>query len=563
MKRLWKIWLFALIACSCNDPYEDTTYQVYDVNPVSTYLETRADEFSEWIAILKYADLFNAINQATEVFTVFVPDNDAVKNFYTKKGISTIKDLGYDYARNLVKYHIIADSVNLETFIAGGKLVSRTLSEDYLSVAFGESEGDAGGFNSVYLNDEARVTELATRVSNGFVYKLDAVLSPLVETVYERIKESGEYRIMQEALELTGWRDSLNREADTILLPNGSKKITRRNYTLLAVTDEVMTGDGIASFDALKSKLNAGSDYTDPSNALFKYVGYHILNDSYYLSDLQVFNTSEDTSRLWGTCAANEVLMISLVNGQYFMNYDGTKAAFVEGKTDIQAKNGVVHRIDDYLPVWLPEQSTILFDFGAFPEVKSYIATNGTEGQIYQTVNATSEYRTLVKDLSCYTVEISSSGVGADLASWNYVDYFTAKSGNDFKKANNFDMLTINIGYMGNIAMKTPTLIRGKYKVTLQFGFATSMDFMRTQTGGSNGGQMKFTFDGGHEQYVAPYPIVPKKTLGMYQVVAYEELEFDATSAHTFKIVVTDPAGSTNSNFRILLDYLLFEPITE
>ena len=48
MKTLGNIYLLLLVALfsACNDPYEDSTYQVYDMNPVSSYLETRSDEFS-------------------------------------------------------------------------------------------------------------------------------------------------------------------------------------------------------------------------------------------------------------------------------------------------------------------------------------------------------------------------------------------------------------------------------------------------------------------------------------------------------------------------------------
>ena len=92
MKTLGNIYLLLLVALfsACNDPYEDSTYQVYDMNPVSSYLETRSDEFSEWITVLKYADLFNAVNQASSYFTVLVPTNEAVRNFYTKKNVSSI-----------------------------------------------------------------------------------------------------------------------------------------------------------------------------------------------------------------------------------------------------------------------------------------------------------------------------------------------------------------------------------------------------------------------------------------------------------------------------------------
>lgn len=58
---------------SCDDPYKDTVYQVYDVQPAGSYLQNRSNDFSEWIKILKYGDLFNAINRADDAFTVLAP----------------------------------------------------------------------------------------------------------------------------------------------------------------------------------------------------------------------------------------------------------------------------------------------------------------------------------------------------------------------------------------------------------------------------------------------------------------------------------------------------------
>ena len=103
MKNIIRINIVIILATifSCTDPYENSTYQVYNVNPVSTYLNNHPENFSEWVKILKYADLYNAINQATELFTVLAPDNDAVRAFYKTKEVGSIEELGYEYARQL------------------------------------------------------------------------------------------------------------------------------------------------------------------------------------------------------------------------------------------------------------------------------------------------------------------------------------------------------------------------------------------------------------------------------------------------------------------------------
>ena len=176
MKKIGKLYLLLLIilCAACDDPYKGDTFSVYDVQPASTYLSSRPEDFSEWTSIMKYADLYNAINQATEHFTLFVPNNNAVKAFYEKKGVSSITELGQEYARALVQYHVIQDTINQETFLATeGELEKKTLSEDNLSISTEE-----GGMQAVYLNKEARILEFANTVSNGYVYMLESVMNP-------------------------------------------------------------------------------------------------------------------------------------------------------------------------------------------------------------------------------------------------------------------------------------------------------------------------------------------------------------------------------------------------
>lgn len=87
-------------------------------------------------------------------------------------------------------------------------------SGDVLEVSFDESgEEDC----SVYINKEAHVKEFAISTANGLVYVLDDVLSPAIETVYERLCGHGENRIFRAAVELTGWKDELSIVSELIL----------------------------------------------------------------------------------------------------------------------------------------------------------------------------------------------------------------------------------------------------------------------------------------------------------------------------------------------------------
>lgn len=576
MKTFGNIYLLLLVAffSACNDPYEDSTYQVYDMNPISSYLETRSDEFSEWITVLKYADLFNAVNQASSYFTVLVPTNEAVRSFYLKKNVSSIQELGKDYARSLAEYHIVNDSINLNTFVQGGKLEAKTLSDDYLSVSFDESS-ETGGFNSIYVNKEAHVKELAIQVSNGYVYVLNDVMSPLVENLYERISEnSDKYSIFIEALNQTSWKDSLSIIYDEIRQEDNTVIQQKRNYTLLAVSDDTYRSEGVTSVADLAVKTGAvGTDYKDETNELFRYVAYHVIGGSYSVFDFNNFSGGT-TTKLW-TTKADAVLEASLQSGnKLYFNYEGeidgqsVKAMFVEDGSDVQAKNGILHEIDSWLPLWESEIPVLVeWDFADYEEVAAWV--NGGYGdpdQKYQTVDE-GEHQSDVSSLACYTIDAKSSATSTDGSNGGYypVGYATPKTGSAWTNCKNKDHIYLNLGYNGSIIMKTPILIAGKYKVILKVTYAASMNFMRTMTSGSNGGKIRFTFDGDSETTteIPIYASITANTLGLYDTVIYDEIEFSKTGTHSMKMVIADPAATSNSKFRIQLDYMTFEPIIE
>lgn len=578
MKNIVKYCLLLLfVTCySCDDPYKDTMYMAYDVQPAGSYLQTRPDDFSEWIKVLKYADLLNAINQADDAFTVLAPTNTAVEEFFARKGVTSIEELGQTYARSLAQYHILNDSIQRDDFVKGGALEAKTLSGDVLEVTFNEDSGE-GGFNSVYINKEAHVKEFAVSTANGVVYVLDDVLSPATETIFERMSGYENYRILCEALEMTGWNETLNIVSTTSEDLAGNKTEQRCYYTLLAVSDETFQQDGISSAEALASKLGAGSDYTSKDNALNRYMAYHILEGSHKLTALKAFNREGLTRRLWATMAENALIMVSQENGGYYLNYDGgdTKAQFIEDEDsgDEQVKNGYIQRIDGYMPICTTLQPiSYYFDFCDFPEIASYIGSYGKDGQVYQQKVGDVEGATALANyngsyVACYDMVMGPSGTST--TGWGNLEYRTTHDKYEYAWWNmlNYDQLIVNIGYNGTLTMNTPTILAGKYKVSLYFTYATSMNFMRLagdiDSQGSNGGLTSFTFDNNPNLSAsrAIYAAVPNNTLDCYDTVLFDELEFTSTQSHSLQLVVLDPAASTHSSFRLQLDYILFEPI--
>ena len=425
------------------------------------------------------------------------------------------------------------------------------------------------------LGDEARVTEMGVSASNGKIYVLSSVLTPLVETVVDRVIEQGNSSIMLQALEASGWKKELNIVSDTIVT-EGIKQIRKRYYTLLNVTDETFAKDGIGSLDALSSKLESLDTRGLSADSLLReYVAYHIMQNTYRLEDL-AGDEGATSSRLLGSNARNQIMSIdydgtvATLESRFTFNAQGTSASFIPGACDIQGKNGYVHNLTSWLPVWEPLQAEVIWDFADYAEIKA--AAAAADMAYAPAVAADKDIKlALSKSMGVYTCEIGEGGKGST-AYGEGVSYVTPKTVRLQSSADpnvvtatgyRNDFVVFNVGYMGSVSVKTPVLVKGKYRVELYYYYATGLNFIRTQGSGSNGGLISLTFDGRDDikDYLNPYKQVPSSITGFYHTTIFNEVEFDETSDHEFNMIVMDPAASTSSNFYLAFDYIRFVPV--
>ena len=545
--------LIALLV-GCNDDKIGSTYQIFDDNPASNMLAAN-ENFSEWVHVLEYSNMYNAINQATQAFTVFAPDNDAVRTFYAKKGVAGIEDLGKEYARALILHHTVLDSLSVENLQL--KTYVTNLAGDRIEVHIDSLH--AGQF---VLSDNVHVYQSAVHAYNALMYYIDGVMIPLVETIYDRLAENPDYSIMREAVERTGWKEKLDMVNDTVQNENGGYTVNRIAMTFVGVSNAVFAASGIKTFNDLVDKLNAAEDYTQPSNKLYEYVAYHALSFDYTLNDLKTMQGS-DVTRIWNTLAENQVFTVTLdtLAGVYTVNQQDEsieKTSFLEEKSDIKCKNGYLHEISGWLPVWEPKQSTIIWDLADYVEVKNWVIASGGAEQYQPEEPVSSEKKIDVSKCGAYDYTISESGVGGN--SYAYVTYVNCKK--NLSAAHFNDRVVFNLGYMGSVSMKTPTIVRGKYRMELSFVYLSDHNFMRQMTDG-NGGLIRMTIDEdpSTQRNTAPYTTVSKSTAGVYTAVLYDEIEFSTTASHTFRFVVMDPAASSNKNFSLQFDCITFIPI--
>lgn len=518
--------------------------------PISTYLESQED-FSEYAGILRYADLFNALNQSSNgtSFTAFVPTNEAMQAFYQSRGISSYTEMSKEYARQFVLYHTVADSILAEDFV-DMKTVTN-LDDEMLPITI-DTE-NAGEANIA----DGHIVQMGISASNGKIYVLNKAMTPLVESVYDRLTDGGNSSIMLQAIDASGYAHELQTMRDTLTDAYGGRLIKVYNNTLLNVTDQTFAQAGINSYSELVAKLHENSREDVTTDSLVKeFVGYHILANNREAL-LNSMSTSGTTSSLIDTRATNQVISLqydSLATDpaeQLTLNANGTKAHFViSGEQN--AKNGYVCQLDSWLPVWEPEQTTVVWDLADNSSIRDLVSA-----EYYQPSEATStEQRTRISQASCFAYEMGESGTKNH--SYSDIDYVTCRKN---IAAHNWDRVVFNLGYMGSVTMRTPTLVRGKYKVEMSIVYLTNHSFMRQQTAG-NGGLLKLGFDNDDKYTTFASPYTKASTMpGVYTSTIYDEVEFSQTANHLFNMVIMDPAASSNQNFSIQIDCITFTPI--
>ena len=536
------------------DPFKNEVYSTTLMSPISTFLEEQ-EGYGEYVKMLRYANMFNALNQSSSgtSFTAFVPNDEAMREFYRRRGVDSLEQLSKEYARAFVLYHTVKDSILPESFVQ--KKSVQNLSGDVINITI-----DPQHAGQAILNNEGHVVEMGLSAYNGKVYVLSSAMTPLVETVYDRVVQGGRSRIMGEALQATGWADRLGVVVDTTLNEERQKVINHYYYTLLNVPDAAFSKAGIGSLDQLRQLLRStDKDGLGEDSLLRKYVGYHILQNQYTTDEMGAMVGSE-TTRIWSSSASNQVFTVTYDSlatreaDKYVLNGSGVSARFVPEESNVLCKNGYVHELDGWLPVWEPEQATVLWDLADYTEIKNLV-----DPEYYQPAEPTaSEQRFRVASAACFEYEMGEAGTKN--RNYSDIDYVTCRS--NMKDAHNYDRIVFNLGYMGKVSMRTPTIVRGKYKVELTIVFMTGNNFMRQQTDG-NGGMLKMTFDEKDEYtvFTAPYTKVTSALPGVYTSTIYEEIEFPETASHDFSFIVLDPAASTNSNFSLQFDYIKFTPI--
>ncbi len=320
-----------MVFTSCqNEEYtERTNYEQL----IGEYLETNPDQFSTYVEVLEQSNSLSFL-KAYGAYTVFAPNNEAFSRYFEEQGKSGVNDFTEEELKDLVRFHTIRDTIASTLFI-DGRMQTPTMYGQYLTTQAEIINGDL----QYLVNKYAEIDLKDKRLLNGLFYSVNDVLNPETRTLTEIIADDENYSIFHEALVKTTL-------ADTLSLKVSREDENPRHFTVVAIPDEAYAKDEILSYNDLVEKYSDTGDPTLPTDSLYLYMAYHILdNQLKYVSDLQ-----EQAAHL--TYAPLEVITIKNADGEVLINEDVFNGEIEPGYpinrplSDVTANNGVLHVVD-------------------------------------------------------------------------------------------------------------------------------------------------------------------------------------------------------------------------
>jgi hypothetical protein len=234
------------------------------------------------------------------------------------------------------------------------------------------------------------------------------------------------------------------------------------------------------------------------------------------------------------------------------------------------------------MPVYEPTPVTVRWDFCNYSDIQSFANAYGAAqkiGDLFSNAMLSKEYQL---DLSLdkrdgnfgviSSVTYLANTAKSSTATWRKVGFFkctyetsTIKTVNKYGAYMN-NLMILNLGYAGWAQFKTPTIVKGKYKVV--FYYASSPSFLTYYTGGS---LTKFNLDD-YQKSVYLWKGLPAKftdvakrakpsASGLAADVIWDVVEFTTSKSHTFKATMMDINAKTSSTYRQMWDYVEFIPI--
>jgi len=456
-----------LFAISCKR--EQLVYTPGTNTNITTYLDKNPEKYSEFRKILDRSGTADFL-QAYGTYTLFLPNNDAVKQYLKDLGKSSVEDISVEDLTSLVKFHVINDTIATRDF-GDGKIGALTLYGQYLTTGATTVDGQT----SIRINRQATIVASNIRVGNGIIHEIDHVLVPAAKTLAQMIESNPDYSIFTQVMKETGLYDTLN------ILPSANPDTTRAWLTVLVEPNSVFQAAGYNSFDDFKQHgFATAGDPKAPNDSLHLFMDYHILSGVKYLADI-------GSGASHNTLAPSEIVNSSLSAGKEVLindiTFNGTYEPGIllpRSLGDNSASNGVYHVTAPYASpagtttghygIKVRKPTAVYWDVADFPEIRALpaIFRHAAVKKSFPKVSANSS------PIAGWDWQHTEAATGTKYS----MDYCTPGGAGTPSKNPSFvngDYMHIALGVptaanMGSATnywmyMRTPVIVKGRYKV--------------------------------------------------------------------------------------------------
>lgn len=422
---------------SCNDDLDGKTFVVSDEIMIDEYITQKDPTMSTFLEIIDKTG-FRGMIHAYGTYTCFIPTNEAIDAYAKKMGKGSWKDFSDTELENMVKFHIVNDTLQTSDFV-DGRLPSPTLLKKYLTTT---SEA-SGATVSIRVNRQGVITAKDIRCANGYINKIDAVLSPNQSTLSDEIMNLPEtYSLFKTVMKETGWLDSLavskTDKWKTVLLQSD------KNYQELGINNKA---------DLLKHLSEALPEISSQKTLLWTYAAYHCIEGLYYVADLSMLTALQSK-------APNQVLTFKNSSDSLLVNeYKNITAGIFEKGipvlksstyTDYSCDNGVLIDLGGYISPVIRPAMAIYWDLAEQPEIMKLkeFRKKGVGQSIDLPLDNLSEMKFEIRNSAYTSIQYCTEAA------------YNAKSAYVYG-----DNLQVNFNRITSMSMKTPLLTEGTYNV--------------------------------------------------------------------------------------------------
>jgi len=316
---------------------------------LSDYIKSNP-EYSEFEKLVELTSL-EAVLGIRGPYTILLPNNDAMFAYYTEKGVNSLEDFDHKFLVDLIYNHLITNEIATSDFGMGAIRDTNALG-DYLVTEFDGSD--------IIINKYSKIIKRDVRLVNGFAHVIDRVIDPIVKDIYTVVSENPSFKIFAEGLKITGIKDTLQQ-----ISFHYGKRMARNRFTVFAVSDSTFLRYGIHDVGELIKWTGANADSVAfLNNPFYRFIEYHCLNGTYYLSDFK--------TQMYSILSSDNHISMT-IDTDYKINYNSTTkkyTGFIIPVSNTPSKNGALHVINDLLPVIDPEPTSFIFETTDFFDLK-------------------------------------------------------------------------------------------------------------------------------------------------------------------------------------------------